>query len=158
MSVNSYIQTLLLNDAVREQVLKHAATLERILSHEACVLIRQIGFDLDIMEVSNGYAFTISKRSFAQFDVTSFRGRSARAFVPYNHTSPPEPGLRRGFQHWPSVRTPLTTWLCRVVYVFLWFLYLSLQIHHIGLTLYVLVFMWNQNINLRGLMPFVLSL
>ncbi len=93
MTVNWYIQTLLLNDAVREQVLKHAATLERILSHEACVVIKQLSFNLDIIEVSNGYAFTISKRSFAQFDETNFRGSSARAFVQHDHTSPPEPGL-----------------------------------------------------------------
>ena len=54
MEVNSYLHHLLSNDNLREKVLKHFATLLRILVHEDCT-IRQLVFDNDLIEVLNGF-------------------------------------------------------------------------------------------------------
>ena len=54
MDVRSYLHKLLANEAIREPLIKHFNTLEKILSHPACEVIPQINFDADLMEVSGG--------------------------------------------------------------------------------------------------------
>ena len=93
MSVDEYLDMMLSNDVVHDLILKHLTKLERVLSDNACFVVEQISdFDLDVIEVSNGYAFRISTRAFFRFRKEDFRGKSSRAFVPYDCLSPPDPG------------------------------------------------------------------
>jgi hypothetical protein len=93
MTVTDYLDVMLAYDAVREQILKHLSKLQRILSEDACHVVQQISdFDLDVIEVSNGRAFRISTREFFRFRKEDFRGKSSRAFVPYDCLQRPDPG------------------------------------------------------------------
>ena len=93
MTVKDFLNVLLGNDDVREHILKHLSKLQQILSEDACHVVQQISdFDLDVIEVSNGRAFRISTREFFRFRMEDFRGKSSRAFVPYDSIQPPDPG------------------------------------------------------------------
>ena len=93
MTVKDYLNVMLGNDAVREQILKNLSKLQRILSEDTCHVVQQISdFDLDVIEVSNGYASRISTREFFVFRKEDFDGKSSRAFVPYDCLPPPDPG------------------------------------------------------------------
>lgn len=105
MDVKSYLHKLLSNEATRNQVLRHFQVLEKILSHPACEIIEQIKFDLDLIEVSNGFCFSISSRTFITCPIPeSKRGTlSPRTFLPYDCTTPPQPqffreGILNSFQ------------------------------------------------------------
>ena len=91
--VASYLHRLLANDMLRDSMLRHFASIEKFLSHPACEIIPQIQFDLDLIEVSNGYCFSIKSRGFIPCPIPSSKlGKlSPRAFVPYDHTTTPEP-------------------------------------------------------------------
>jgi hypothetical protein len=58
MHVGSYINKLLANEAYHAKIFKHMTTLVRILPHPACKIIKQIEFDFNLIEVSNGYFFS----------------------------------------------------------------------------------------------------
>ena len=93
MPVKDYLNVMLANDAVREQILKHLSKLRQILSEDTCHVVQQISdFDLDVIEVSNGRAFRISTRVFFVFRKEDFDGKSSRAFVPYDCLQRPDPG------------------------------------------------------------------
>jgi hypothetical protein len=93
MPVEDYLNIMLVNDSVREVILRNFSELQRILSEDNCHVVQQISdFDLDVIEVSNGYAFRISTREFFRFRKVDFRGKSSRAFVPYDCLQPPDPG------------------------------------------------------------------
>ena len=93
MDVSSYLNKLLANDALNNDLVRHFQAVERILSHPACEMIKQIKFDLDLIEVSNGFCFSISKRAFIANAIPSSKiGKlSPRAFVPYDCSTPPQP-------------------------------------------------------------------
>lgn len=93
MDAKSYLHKLLTNQTIQEDVLKHFQVLERLLCHPACEMIEQIKFDLDLIEVSNGYCLAISSKTFIECPITECqRGKlSPRAFVPYDCSTPPEP-------------------------------------------------------------------
>ena len=97
MDVATYLNKLLTNEAIRGKVLKHFSSLLRILSHPACSIVPQIEFDLDLIEVSNGFFFHIPTRVFIRNAIPAEKcGKtSPRAFVPYNCETPPEPGYFR---------------------------------------------------------------
>ena len=94
MDVGSYLNKLLANEYLRGAVLKHFTSLLRILSHPACEMIVQIQFELDLIEVSNGYYFQICRREFVRDAIPpEKRGLiSPRSFVPYDCTTMPQPG------------------------------------------------------------------
>ena len=91
--VSSYLHRLLENETLRDNILRHFAAIEKFLSHPACEIIQQIKFDLDLIEVSNGYCFSIKSRSLIPCPIpTSKLGKiSPRAFIPYDHRTPPDP-------------------------------------------------------------------
>lgn len=51
MDVDSYLNKLLATDAIREQVLKFFRQLSNVLAHPACEIVKQLTFDLDLIEV-----------------------------------------------------------------------------------------------------------
>ncbi len=93
MDVNSYLNKILTNAAINDALVKHFQTIERIISHLACEVIHQIEFNLDLIEVSNGFFFQISRRTFiANAIPEAMIGKvSPRAFVPYDCSTPPIP-------------------------------------------------------------------
>ena len=97
MDVSSYLNKLAANEVLRDNIVQHLLTVERILSHSACAIIPQIKFNVDLIEVSNGYCFAIKSRSFIQCPIPeSMRGKlSPRCFVPYDCSTPPQPGYFR---------------------------------------------------------------
>jgi hypothetical protein len=97
MDVTSYLHKLLSNNSLKEGVMKHFHMLEKFLSHPACEVIRQLQIDVDLVEVSNGFCFSIRNRSFRQCPIDeSMRGKiSPRAFVPYDCSTPPNPAYFR---------------------------------------------------------------
>ena len=94
MDVESYLNKLLVNEALRPKILKHYTSLVRTLSHPACEIIKQLQFDVDLIEVSNGFFFRISTRSFVRNAIQADKigTLSPRAFVPYDSTTAPRPG------------------------------------------------------------------
>ena len=87
MDVKTYINKLLVNDALRERILRHMTRIIQLLSHLACEIIAQIEFDADYIEVSY---FEISSRSFIDCPpMLSFGKISPRAYIPYDSTTPP---------------------------------------------------------------------
>mgnify|MGYP002803952926 FL=1 len=93
MGVSSYLHKLLANEALRDKLVQHFQAVERHLLHPACEIIRQIKFEYDLIEVSNGYCFSIKSRRFIPCPISeSMRGKlSPRAFVPYDCSTPPQP-------------------------------------------------------------------
>ena len=93
MDVSSYLNKLLANAALNNDLLRHFQPVEKILSHPACKMIKQIEFDLDLIEVSNGFCFSISQRKFVENPIPPSKvGKiSPQAFVPYDCSTPPQP-------------------------------------------------------------------
>ena len=93
MDVGSYLNKLLANEYIRGSVLKHFTSLLRILSHPACEMIVQIQFDLDLIEVSNGFFLQISRRQFIRDAIPPAKCGliSPRAFMPYDCSTMPQP-------------------------------------------------------------------
>ena len=97
MDVSSYLLKLLVNELLRDELIHHFPTVERTLAHPACEIISQIKFDVNLIEVSNGYCFCIKSRKFIECPIPeSMKGKeSPRSFVPYDCSTPPEPGYFR---------------------------------------------------------------
>jgi hypothetical protein len=64
MDVSSYLNKLLANDALNDSLAKNVSSIERFLSHPACEIVEQMRFDVNLIEVSNGFCFSISDRAF----------------------------------------------------------------------------------------------
>ena len=94
MDVTSYLHKVLANDFLRDGVMKHFQVLEKFLAHPACKIIAQLEFNNDLIEVSNGFCFSVRQRRFIPCPlVLSMRAKiSLRVFVPYDCSTPPEPG------------------------------------------------------------------
>ena len=90
MSVKAYLRILERNDAIAGSIRRFGQILKEILSSPDCKNIRQIKIDLDVIEVSDGWAFQISRRRFYEYRREDFEGRSARAFVEYDARTPPQ--------------------------------------------------------------------
>ena len=99
MDVSSYLHKLLANELLRDQLITHFQTVEKILSHPACEIIQQIKFDVNLIEVSNGYCFSIKSRKFIECPIAeSMQGKlSPRSFVRYDCSTPPQPLYFRSF-------------------------------------------------------------
>ena len=64
MDVSTYLNKLLANDALNNELVKNFQAVERILSHPACKVVRQTKIDFDLIKVCNGFCFSTSKRAF----------------------------------------------------------------------------------------------
>ena len=86
MDVASYLHRLMANELLRDKLVEHLQSIEKLLSHPACNIIPQLEFDLDLIEVLNGYCFSIKSQSFIPCPIpTSMLGKvSLRSFVPYD--------------------------------------------------------------------------
>ena len=64
MDTETYLLKLMGSSALREGIIKHLNTLNRLMSNPSCELFPQLRLDLDLIEVSGGKFFQISKRKF----------------------------------------------------------------------------------------------
>ena len=94
MDVSSYLHKLLANDCLRDGVIKHFQAFQKFLGCPACEIIEQLKFNNDLIEVSNGFCFSVIQRRFIPCSlVPCMCGKIfPRAFVPYDCSTPPEPG------------------------------------------------------------------
>ena len=78
---------------MREGIIKHLNTLNRLMSNPSCELFPQLRLDLDLIEVSGGKFFQISKRKFIDcpLEAKEFGKVSPRMFVPFDAGAPPQP-------------------------------------------------------------------
>ena len=91
--IQKVMHRLMGNEALRDKLVEHLQPIQKLLSHPACEIIPQIQFDLDLIEVLHGYCFSIKSRSFipSPIPASNLRKLSPRAFIPYDHTTPPQP-------------------------------------------------------------------
>ena len=66
MNVESYINKLMISDLIGEDVAKFCRKIIEIMCHPDCELIRQIKFNWDLIEVKDGYCFSIGRRDFIE--------------------------------------------------------------------------------------------
>ena len=85
MNVESYVNKMMVSDVVGEDLVKLCRKIIEIMSHHECELIPQIRFDWDLIELKDGYCFSISKRDFIECPIeTRDIGKiSPRAYAPY---------------------------------------------------------------------------
>ena len=97
MDITSYLHKLLSNDYLKHSIMKHFQMLEKFIGYPACEVIQQLQFDVDLIEVANRFCFSIQNRHFIACPITeSMCGKmSPRAFVPYDCSTPPDPGYFR---------------------------------------------------------------
>ena len=55
MDVGSYLNKLAANKALRDKLVQHLQAVERMLLHPACAIIPEIKFDVELIEVCDGY-------------------------------------------------------------------------------------------------------
>ena len=93
MDVGSYLNKLLVNEAINQQLVKNMKSVQTILSHPACEIIEQLAFDLNLIEVSNGVCFDICSRAFIANAIqeANIGKLSPRAYIPYDSSTPPQP-------------------------------------------------------------------
>lgn len=109
VDVKSYLHKLLHNNHLKALIIKHFSKLDKFLSHPACEVIHQLNFNLDLIEVSNGYCLSIKNHRFipCPLEETICGKISPRAFVSYDHTNIPAPGyFRDGSENWFDDPTP----------------------------------------------------
>jgi hypothetical protein len=51
MDVGSYLNKLLVNNVLNQQLVKHFKSVETILSHPACEILEQLEFDFNLIEI-----------------------------------------------------------------------------------------------------------
>ena len=69
MNVESYVNKMMVRDVVGEDLVKFCRKIIEIMSHQECELIPQIRFNWDLIEVKDGYCFSISKRDFIECSI-----------------------------------------------------------------------------------------
>ena len=91
--MDTYIDELLANEAIRSEILRHRRELKEMLGKKHCVIIQQIEMDYDLIEVRNDKCFQISARKFIATPLhENKRGLiSPRAFQDYNPDKIPRP-------------------------------------------------------------------
>ena len=90
-TVKKFLSLLANNDRLKDDIVIHFAKLESILADPECEFTRQLRVDYDLIEVADGWCFSISKREFVQYHIQDVGKESPRAFVEYDHAKNPEP-------------------------------------------------------------------
>ena len=93
MDTKTYLLKLMGSSALHEGIIKHLNTLNRLMSNPSCELFLQLRLDLDLIEVSGGKCFQISRRKFidCSLEAKEFGKVSPRMFVPFDAGAPRQP-------------------------------------------------------------------
>ena len=91
-TVKKFLSLLGTNECFKETIVKHLNKLDSLLSDRECELGKQLKINYDLIEVLDGWCFSISKREFVENAIShSDIGReSPRAFVPYKRDKSPD--------------------------------------------------------------------
>ena len=87
-TVKKFLSVLCNNERIKNVIVPHFSKLESMLADPECEFTRPIRINYDLIEVSNGWCFSISKR---QFEVNPVKeGETPRAYIEYEHTKVPD--------------------------------------------------------------------
>ena len=89
-SIKKFLSVLANNDQLKEIIITNFNKLESILADPECEFTKQLRINYDLIEVSNGWCFSLSQRTFVQNPIQEIGKESPRAFVQYSHTKEPE--------------------------------------------------------------------
>ena len=99
MNIQTYLHKMMTNVNLREDLVKHGDRIASLLKHPACELIKQIGFDFDLIEVMLpcGTCFRTSERKFVHEPISNdYVGKvSPQKYVPYDNSTTPHPKYLR---------------------------------------------------------------
>ena len=83
-TVKKFLSILSNNERIKDVIVPHFSKLESMLADPECEFTRPIRINYDLIEVSNGRCFSISKRQFVEHPVKECE--TPRAFIEYEHT------------------------------------------------------------------------
>ena len=89
-SVRKFLSLLATNDHLKEMIVTNFKKLESVLADAECELTSQLEVNYDLIEVSDGWCFSLSRRTFVHNPLTEVGKESPRAFVPYSHDKEPD--------------------------------------------------------------------
>lgn len=84
-SIKKFISLLANNDILKEIIIPNFNKLESILADPECEFTNQLKINYDLIEVSNSWCFSISRRAFVQNPVKEIGVARPRAFLHYAH-------------------------------------------------------------------------
>jgi len=89
-TVKKFLSVLASNDQLKDRIVTHFSKLESVLADPECEFTSQLKINYDLIEVSDGWFFSASKREFVQNAIREVGKESPRAFVEYDHTKTPD--------------------------------------------------------------------
>ena len=89
-SIKKFISLLANNEKLKEIIIPNFNKLESILADPECELTNQLKINYDLIEVSNSWCFSLSRRAFVQNPIKEIVVESPRAFLHYAHAKEPE--------------------------------------------------------------------
>ena len=89
-SIKKFISLLANNEKLKEIIIPNFNKLESILADPECELTNQLKINYDLIEVSNSWCFSLSRRAFVQNPIKEIGVESPRAFLHYAHAKEPE--------------------------------------------------------------------
>ena len=89
-SIKKFLSVLANNDQLKEIIITNFNKLESILTDPECEFTKQLRINYDLIEVLNGWCFSLSQRRFVQNPIKEIGKECPRAFVQYPHTKEPE--------------------------------------------------------------------
>ena len=87
-TVKKFPSILSNNERIKDVIVPHFSKLESMLADPECEFTRPIRINYDLIEVSIGWYFSISKRQFVEHPVK--KCETPRAFIKYEHTKVPD--------------------------------------------------------------------
>ena len=89
-SIKKFISLLAKNEKLKEIIIPNFNKLESILADPECEFTKKLKINYDLIEVSNSWCFSLSRRAFVLNPIKEIGVASPRAFLHYAHTKEPE--------------------------------------------------------------------
>ena len=89
-SIKKFLSVLANNDQLKEIIITNFNKLESILADPGREFTQQLRINYDLIEVLDGWCFSLSQRRFVQNPIKEIGKECPGAFVQYSHTKEPE--------------------------------------------------------------------
>lgn len=89
-STKRFLSILANNDQLKDIIVNNFCKVEKFLADPDCEFFTQLKINFDLIEVSEGWCFSISERKFVQNAIKEVGKDSPRAFLQYKHTKEPD--------------------------------------------------------------------
>jgi len=89
-TVKKFLSVLARNEHLKDRIVTHFSKLESVLADPECEFTNQLRINYDLIEVSDGWFFSASKRKFVESAIQDVGKESPRAFVEYDHAKTPD--------------------------------------------------------------------